>query len=161
MGARIDLRTIMGALLSPTVTRAIMKDSQESRTLFIHLRICQRFLICYRNVHIILGDTLTRRIENGKHEFDRVDPSDFSALRKLAMKKRKPCFGRIIEETLKGALERLNKVLIHTKAIELPVEESLPESFAAEDEEDLDPYELQMSRQSTRASSFQSVIYQT
>ena len=161
MGTRIDLRTIMGALLSPTVTRAITKDSQESRTLFYHIRICQRFLICYRNVHIILGDTLTKRIETGKHEFEQVDPSDYSAVRKLAMKKRKPCFGRIIEETLKGALERLNKILIHTKAIELPVEEPLPESFAAEEQEDLDLYDYQISRQSTRASSFQSVIYQT
>ena len=162
MGARIDLRTMMGALLSPTITRAIMKDSQESRTLYYHLRICYRFLICFRHIHVLLGDTLTRRIETGKHEFEKVDPNDYAAVRKLAMKKRKPCFGRIIEEALKSSIERLTKVLIKTKVIEIPIEEeSLPPSFAEGEEERQDLYDLPMSRQSTRASSFstRSIIY--
>ena len=163
MGARIDLRTMMGALLNPTIIRSIMKNSQESRTLYYHLRICQRFLICYRNVHVILGEVLTRRIENGKHEFDRVDPNDYSAVRKLAAKKRKPCFARIIEETLKGSLERLQKILIKTPSIEIPIEEeSLPPSFAEGEDAGLDlELDRPMSRQSTRASSFstRSIIY--
>ena len=154
---------MMGASLHPTIIRSIMKESQESRTLYYHIRICQRFLICYRNVHVILGDVLTRRIENGKYEFERVDPNDYSAVRKLAAKKRKPCFARIIEEALKGSLERLSKILIKTKAMEIPIEEeSLPPSFAeGEEDANLDLDDLPMSRQSTRASSFstRSIIY--
>ena len=157
MGARIDLRTMMGALLSPTITRAIMKDSQEARTLYYHLRICYRFLICFKNVHVLLGDTLTRRIETGKHDFEKVDPNDYAAVRKLQMKKRKPCFGRIIEETLKSSIDKLSKVLNKTKAVEIPIEEeSLPPSFA----EGEDP-KVHLSRQSTTVSSFstRSIIY--
>ena len=83
LGALIDLRTLMAGLLDPTTSRMIIKDAQESRILYFRLRIGYVFLQCYLNVNLILSKTLERRIAQGLHDFERVDPEDFVALRKL------------------------------------------------------------------------------
>ena len=75
----------MAGLLDPTTSRMIIKDAQESRILYFRLRIGYVFLQCYMNVNLILSKTLERRIVHGLHDFERVDPEDFVALRKLGL----------------------------------------------------------------------------
>ena len=75
----------MAGLLDPTTSRMIIKDAQESRILYFRLRIGYVFLQCYMNVNLILSKTLERRIAHGLHDFERVDPKDFVALRKLGL----------------------------------------------------------------------------
>ena len=55
LGAMLDLRTLLSALLDPTTSRTIIKDAQEARTLYFRLRISYVFLQCYVNVNLILS----------------------------------------------------------------------------------------------------------
>ena len=75
----------MYGLLDPTTSRTILKEAQDSRILYFRLKLAYTFLLCYVNVNLILSQTLERRIDQGKHDFERVDPNDFVALRKLGI----------------------------------------------------------------------------
>ena len=114
----------MGALLDPTSQRVIFQQSQEARVLYYHLRIATILLQAYRNVYLILASTLLRRMETGKHDFSRPDPDDLQALRMLNHKRQKVCLGKIIEDALRAACERLNKKLHRVKAVPIPEAEN-------------------------------------
>ncbi len=105
----------MQALLNPSISRTIISEAQESRKLYFLLRVCYVFILCYVNIRLIFSRTLERRIHAGQHDFERVDPDDFIALRKLAMKRRKPTLGRIIDDTLRSVLDRLYRKLVRTR----------------------------------------------
>ena len=71
--------------------------------------------MCFRNYPILLFEQSIRRIETGEHVSEHVDPDDFIAMRKLAMKRRKMTLGRIIKEGFKGHFGRIYRKLRRSK----------------------------------------------
>ena len=100
-----------------------MRSAQEARMLYFKIKICTLILVCFKQVKLILAKALERRIIAGAHDFEVVDPEDFVALRRLAMKRRKPCFGRIIQEHLKGAIDRWYRKMVKTTFVYINVDE--------------------------------------
>ena len=123
LGARIDLRTIMHALLDPTSSRLILRDSQEARILYFNLRLSFTFILCYYKIKRILTETLHRQIQDGEYEFEHVDPDDFIAIRKLKMKKRKLTLGRVIKEGFQVSfdIDRLHQEISYILCFENPM----------------------------------------
>lgn len=119
----------MGALLDPTSQRVIFQESQEARALYYHLRIATILLQAFRQVYLIMASALLRRMETGKHDFSVPDPDDLQAIRLLKHKRQKICLGRIVEDALRGAVERQNKKLHRVKAVPLEVAKPPEENF--------------------------------
>lgn len=149
------MRTLCSALLNPTESRTILERSQEGRKLYFLLRISYILTLSYLNIKLIMADTLQRRIETGKHDFECVDPDDFIALRKLAMKRRKPCLGRIMHEYLKTTVDRLHRKLWRSKFTYIDLKfkrDSIDDDHQAEGEEP-----IISSLRDSRASSLFSI----
>lgn len=153
LGALLDLRTLMHALLNPTESRDIMSKSQEMRRIYFQMRIAYIFTNCYLEIKLILSQVLERRIVSGVHDFEHVDPDDFIALRKLAMKRRKPCLGRIIHEWISHTVERRYRRLYRTRFILNDITE-VPDESEIEDQESLEP---KSSRRSSRNSTLSNI----
>ena len=53
LGARIDLRTMIGGLLHPPQIRIIMTFAQTTRMFYYHLRITGIFLEAYKSIRYL------------------------------------------------------------------------------------------------------------
>ena len=61
MGMRIDLRTILSALLIPTQFRFLIKESQKIRKFYHMIHLHTRTLIAYRTFRLLLLEAVHRR----------------------------------------------------------------------------------------------------
>ena len=147
LGTRIDLRTVMGAILNPTSIKEIMELSQQLRIMYYHLRITTMFLEGYKSVRSILAKVYIRRWNSGLLKEDKKKMKDdlFNYQSKQTMKKTGK-FGRIIQDCFKDSMERLSKKIQKLKALEIP-----DDDFESDDEDDL------VSTTSSRSSTFSKI----
>ena len=61
MGMRIDLRTILSALLIPTQFRFLIKESQKIRKFYHMIHLHTRTLIAYRTFRLLLLEAVHKR----------------------------------------------------------------------------------------------------
>ena len=115
MGLRLDLRTILSALLIPTQFRLLLKESQNIRKLYHLIYLHTRALIAYRTFRLLLLEAVHRRVikklqislgtlpEDEKAAFQRPSKKDKKA--------KKDDSGKILEEYLLHTLQRQKGII--------------------------------------------------
>ena len=112
MGLRIDLRTILSALLIPTQSRLLMKESQELRKLYHLVHYHTRTLITYYSFRLLLLKALHRReIKKLQISLGTLPAEEKSRLKKEDKNKINKENGKLLEEYLLCALSRQTEMI--------------------------------------------------
>ena len=105
MGLRIDLRTILSALLIPTQSRLLIRESQKLRKLYHLVHLLTRTLITYRNFVVLLLEAAHRReIKKLQISLGTLPDDEKAAFQKPGKKDKKAKkddSGKILEDSLK------------------------------------------------------------
>ena len=115
MGLRIDLRTILSALLIPTQFRLLLKESQKLRKFYHLIYYHTRALIAYRTFRVLLLEAVHRRVIKKLQISLGTLPEDekaaFQKQGKKDKKAKKDDSGKILEEYLLHTLWRQQGII--------------------------------------------------
>ena len=115
MGLRLDLRTILSALLIPTQFRLLLKESQNIRKFYHLIYLHTRTLITYYTFRVLLLEALHRRVIKKLQISLGTLPEDqkqaFMKGGKKDKKAQKDDSGKILEEYLLHSLARQAEIV--------------------------------------------------
>ena len=124
MGLRIDLRTILHALLIPTQFRLLLRESQKLRKFYHLIHLHTRTLIAYRTFRILLLEAVHRReVKKLQLSLAALPKYDKSSSKKVTSKKRSKknedameqppnkenSSGKLVEDYFLNAIDEQNK----------------------------------------------------
>ena len=110
MGLRIDLRTILSALLIPTQFRFLLKESQKIRKFYHLIHLHTRTLIAFRTFRLLLLEAVHRReIKKLQISLGTLPEDEKAAFQKSKgkpKKAKKDNSGKLLEEYFMHAIFR-------------------------------------------------------
>ena len=112
MGLRIDLRTILHALLIPTQFRLLLRESQKLRKFYHLIHLHTRTLIAYRTFRILLLEAVHRReVKKLQLSLATLPKHDKSSSKKVAGKKSIKKTEAAIEQELQKKMNSSGKLV--------------------------------------------------
>ena len=115
MGLRIDLRTILSALLIPTQFRALLKESQKLRKFYHLIHLHTRTLIAFRTFRLLLLEAVHRReVKKLQISLGTLPEDEKASIQKSKdkrKKKKKDNSGKLLEEYFMHAIYRQKSIV--------------------------------------------------
>ena len=115
MGLRIDLRTILGALLIPTQFRFLLKESQMLRKFYHLVHLHTRTLIQFRTFRLLLLEAVHRReVKKLQISLGTLPEDEMDKIKKSKGKRKKgkkDNSGKLLEEYFMQAIYRQKSIV--------------------------------------------------